>query len=40
VTVSGERVPANANAQQKPAARRRIPMATLPAISFEVTAPR
>ena len=40
VTVSGERVPANANAQQNPAARRRVPMATLPAISFDVTAAR
>jgi len=37
VTVSGERAPA-AN-QQAPAARRRPPLGTLPAISFEIVAP-
>ena len=41
VTISGERAPAaNQKTQQAPAAvRRRLPLGTLPAISFEIVAP-
>jgi hypothetical protein len=37
VTVSGERVPQPNQANAAPAARRRQPLATLPAIAFEIT---
>jgi len=40
VTVSGERVPPPGGNQQGPAARRRLPLGTLPAISFEVITPQ
>jgi hypothetical protein len=40
VTVSGERVPPQRGDQQPPAARRRVPIGTLPAIPFEVIAPK
>jgi hypothetical protein len=37
VTVSGERMPQPNQANQPAAARRRLPLATLPAIPFEIT---
>jgi hypothetical protein len=40
VTMSGERVPPPGGKQPGPAARRRQPIGTLPAISFEVITPR
>ncbi len=40
VTVSGERVPPPNGNQQGPAARRRLPLGTLPAISFEIITPQ
>ena len=40
VTVSGERVPPQRANQPPPAARRRVPIATLPAIPFEISPPR
>jgi hypothetical protein len=40
VTVSGERVPAPGGKQPGPAARRRLPIGTLPAIPFEIIPPR
>jgi len=40
VTVSGERVPPQRGTQAKPAARRRMPIGTLPAIPFEIVPPR
>jgi len=40
VTVSGERVPPPGGNQQGPAARRRLPLGTLPAISFEIITPQ
>jgi len=40
VTVSGERVPPPGGKQPGPAARRRLPIGTLPAIPFEVITPQ
>ena len=40
VTVSGERVPPQRANQPAPAARRRVPIAVLPAIPFEISPPR
>jgi hypothetical protein len=40
VTVSGERVPPQRANQPPPAARRRVPIAVLPAIPFEISPPR
>jgi hypothetical protein len=40
VTMSGERVPPPGGKQPGPAARRRQPIGTLPAISFEIITPR
>jgi len=40
VTVSGERVLAQRGNQAAPAARRRVPIAVLPAIPFEISPPR
>jgi hypothetical protein len=38
--VSGERVPPQRGNQPPPAARRRVPIGTLPAVPFEITPPR
>ena len=40
VTVSGERVPPQRANQPPPAARRRVPIAVLPAVAFEISPPR
>ena len=40
VTVSGERVPPQRGNQPPPGARRRVPLAVLPAIPFEISPPR
>jgi hypothetical protein len=40
VTVSGERVPPQRGEKPAPAARRRVPIGTLPAIPFEISPPK